>query len=253
MTEYSNRKATIRARMAAYPGLTYTAAARVTDAPDIAVVLAQLSPTPMVALASALHAVGCTEDSENLACFLIAAQTPDPLADQLSLATTRAYDAMVNPVGSLSRRQRDALVDAFEQAQDVEAAHLRKTGNWDDPYADEILCVRAIATALRHAASVADGATVARAAAAVLETWSFQHTADAIRNRVSIEPVHHIAAGALAQHAAAALHALMAAAALPFTGDEEWLACIGLLEKARRLAWAAAGIEADVRPNGHGF
>ncbi|HEY3480471.1 MAG TPA: hypothetical protein VGL02_16365 [Streptomyces sp.] len=241
MTHYADRNARIRAYRAAYPGITFTAAARHVDAAAIAARLAALPPGPLNTLAGLLTALPRNDEALRVADSLARHLTPDPEAARLAQATEAAYAAMMGSPAGLPARERRALEEAFDAAQDAQGWHL--AGH--DPYSEEQFLLRAVATALRAAAG-GQGAQFAGAAADVLDTFMLDFTADAIRSggRDCLGTIPATAAqGATALNAQAALRALSAAAETPIRGDEEWTACIRLLEQARDLARAASRTE----------
>lgn len=237
MTQHADRKARIRDFQATHPGLTFTAAARHVDAADIAARLAMLPPGPLHTLAGLLTTLIRSDETLQVADRLARHLTPDPEAARLATATAAAYAARMNPPADLPVRGHAALEQAFTAAQDVEGWYHRDA----DPCEDERFLLRAAATGLR-AAAAGEGARFAGAAADVLDTLVLDFTADAIRGGrdcLGAVPVT-AAAGSAARTALAALAALAAAAGVPFRGDEEWTACIRLLEQARDLARTAS-------------
>ncbi|MFI5591110.1 hypothetical protein ACIA5G_39085 [Amycolatopsis sp. NPDC051758] len=243
MTQHADRKARIRAYQAAHPDVPFTAAARHVDAADITARLAALPPGPQNALAALLATLPHNDEALTVAACLAARLTPDPEAERLARLTTAAEEARRNPPAGLSASRRRALEQAFRAAQDDEDWYLMGSdSDYPDPYIPERRALHAVATALRCAVAVSDGGRFAGAAADVLDSLMLDFTADALRGRryaLGTIPAT-AAAGPAARDAHAALHALAAAADIPWRGDEEWTACIQLLEQARDLVRAAS-------------
>jgi hypothetical protein len=246
MTRYTDRKTRIRKLMAAQPGLTHAAAARQIDLAAVAetdAVLATLPPSALAALAAALNTAEWTADAAFLAGHLAWKAAPDPEADRLRQAVADAATALANAPSTLSWRKRQALEDAVTNTSNWLDDHLCPRDQ--DPYAEEMVAVRAAAAGLRRVASSTDtaaGTAVAAAVADLLDTLFFDFTADAIRysDGTEFRPIVEPAPTESARHAHLGLHELADAADTPSGSDQDWTACSDHLRKARDHARAAA-------------
>jgi hypothetical protein len=240
VTRYADRKAKIRAYMAAHPGMTYSQAAarHLGTGTQLALTLPPAEPTsPVATLAATLVGLG----QNDLARTICAARARwDEQAEEarpLAQATQDAYDAMINAPARLSRAKMHALRLAFGTAQDAED-YLRRG---DDPYEEVDLFLSTAYVLLTRAASIAAGGpALAQVAADVLDGQPLDFAADAIRTMRFRPTVPSPVDTPSARHAHAAAETLIAATATPSHSDEEWTACMNLIKKSAELAHASA-------------